>query len=408
MKEPDQPRLWIDRGRRLGSLGRWDEAKQAFDRASKLAPGSPRVSIKRGRACEDLKQWDEAASAFVAALEKTPEPKDVFPYFPWSKGPGEVDALIARSDEVAPRVARLRPADRIVSARRAEFLAESGRWAEAQAALRVHIERFPDGWWAPNPLAKSLLLEGKAAEFKDVCRRAIDHIAERTDYYASINLVRTALLAPAGFEREPTVKALIASADKQEKPEFWLQVGAALAEYRQGAAAAALQRLDSRATPYPGYDNTQALLEVLRALACKASGELAKARAALGRARRPWPDTNDGRKPNPARLTTGITGPRWRSSSAKPRHRFQAPRSSTPPNHWPESRRPARNDRPALIMRRRGRPWPSSLWTLAREMRPLPSSRPWCANRARSRPRSLPTSISSSSSPHPACVSASS
>ena len=30
LQYPDQPRLWIDHGRRLGELQRWDEAAQAF------------------------------------------------------------------------------------------------------------------------------------------------------------------------------------------------------------------------------------------------------------------------------------------------------------------------------------------------------------------------------------------
>ena len=35
-KQPDQPRLWIARGRRLGELNRWDEAAKAFDKAAEL------------------------------------------------------------------------------------------------------------------------------------------------------------------------------------------------------------------------------------------------------------------------------------------------------------------------------------------------------------------------------------
>src|SRR5262249_9111650 len=38
LNSPDQPRLWIARGWRLGSLGRWDEAAKAFARATALKP----------------------------------------------------------------------------------------------------------------------------------------------------------------------------------------------------------------------------------------------------------------------------------------------------------------------------------------------------------------------------------
>src|SRR5262249_43247974 len=46
----DQPRLWIDLGRRLGELNRWTEAAQAFARARALARNSPQVWQEMGRA----------------------------------------------------------------------------------------------------------------------------------------------------------------------------------------------------------------------------------------------------------------------------------------------------------------------------------------------------------------------
>lgn len=47
MIDSDQPRLWVDCGRRLGELGRWDEAAQAFAKATELAPKEPHVWKER-------------------------------------------------------------------------------------------------------------------------------------------------------------------------------------------------------------------------------------------------------------------------------------------------------------------------------------------------------------------------
>src|SRR5207248_1932199 len=47
---PAHPRLWIDRGRRLGELGRWDEAAAAFAKAVELRPKDVQLVKERGRA----------------------------------------------------------------------------------------------------------------------------------------------------------------------------------------------------------------------------------------------------------------------------------------------------------------------------------------------------------------------
>ena len=239
LEEPERPWHWVDRGRRFGELDRWDEAARAFAKAVELAPKDPQIWKARGQALAGLGRWDDAAADLARALDLTIEPTGEFPYYPWRGGRGEVDALIARSDELHGRVARQRHRDRTLSARRAEFLAEAGRWPEAEAVLRGHIERFPDDWWAPGLLAKRLLDRGELSEYRMVCRQALDRFGGRTESFLSINLARTALIGPSGFEDHPLVRKLIADADGQPVPEFWLQSTAALAELRRNDAAAA-------------------------------------------------------------------------------------------------------------------------------------------------------------------------
>jgi serine/threonine protein kinase/tetratricopeptide (TPR) repeat protein len=282
---PDQPRLWIDRGRRLGELGRWDEAARAFASAIALEPGNPQVWKECGRAHAELGRWDEAVAELGKALELTPEPKRDFPGYPWRVGRGDVDELIAGSDELYARLARLRPDDRTLSARRAEALAEAGRWADADAALRNHLERFPDDWWAAMLLAKRLIAEGKLEEYQRVCRQALDRCQGKFEYRAALNTGCTALLAPRGLEDHPLLSKIVTDAGAQKVPEFWMQCTAALAELRRGDAAAALRRLDARVFADPGFLNTQAMADAIRALASQKGGLGEQAQAALGRVR---------------------------------------------------------------------------------------------------------------------------
>jgi serine/threonine protein kinase/Flp pilus assembly protein TadD len=293
---PDEPRLWVDLGRHFSRLGRGGEAAKAVARAVELSPQDPQVWKERGRAYADLGKWDEAAADLSRALELTVEPKPDFPNYPWRDGRGQADEMIAGSSELFKRVAKARPKDSTLSARRVEHFARAGRWPEAQAALRNHVGQFPDDWWAPCLLAKLLLLKADVEEYREICRKALDRFAKGTDYNLPINIARTALLAPAAFQDSPLVGKLLADADGQTRPEFWMQATAALAEYRRGNAAAAVKRLDSRVTPLPNFPNTQSMAEAVRALACQKAGRTADARAALSRAKaglarhRPSPD----------------------------------------------------------------------------------------------------------------------
>jgi tetratricopeptide (TPR) repeat protein len=282
---PDQPRLWIDRGRRLGELDRWDEAGRAFASAIALGPRNPQIWKECGRAHAELGRWDEAVVELGKALEMTPEPKRDFPGYPWQVGRGDVDELIAGSDELYARVARQRPDERTLSARRAEALAEAGRWADADAALRNHLERFPDDLWAAMLLAKRLIAEGKLEEYQRVCRQVLDRCQEKFEYWAALNAGCAALLAPRGLEDHPLLSKIVTDAGAQKVPEFWMQCTAALAELRRGDAAAALRRLDARVFADPGFPNTQAMADTIRALACQKGGLGEQAQAALGRVR---------------------------------------------------------------------------------------------------------------------------
>jgi serine/threonine protein kinase/tetratricopeptide (TPR) repeat protein len=293
---PNQPRLWIEEGRRLGQLNRWDEAAKAFARAVEPPATDPNIWRERGRAYADLGKWDEAAADLCRALDLTAEPRPNFPSYPWAAGRSGADELIAGSRELFDRATKVRPKDATLSARRVEHFASAGRWAEAKAALQIHLSRFPDDWWASCLLAKLHLLEGNVDAYREVCKRALERFTGRTEDDVLVSIARTALLAPAHSQADPLIGKLVEDADQEADRGFWLQATAALAEYRRGDEKAALERLDTHVTPLPDFANTQALAETVRALACQKSGRTADARAALARAQsivareRPRPD----------------------------------------------------------------------------------------------------------------------
>ncbi|HEY8504168.1 MAG TPA: tetratricopeptide repeat protein, partial [Gemmataceae bacterium] len=298
LMSPGQPRLWIDRGRRLGELGRWGEAAKAFARAVKIAPKLPQVWKERGRAYAELGRWDEAAADFARALDLAPRPKTVFPYYPWKKGRGEIEDLVARWDEVFDRVVKLRPDDAALWARRVEHFAAQGRWAETEAALRVVVERFPDDWWAPNLLAKLLLHGGDVEGYRQVCREALERFAGTQDPWAAVNLVRTAALAPAGPHELPQFGDLFRTMTERPPNHFWFHATPALADYRRGDAAGAVKRLSARAMGQIALREAEpAFVDAVRALACQRAGRPAEARDALGRARAAL----DRQRPRPER-----------------------------------------------------------------------------------------------------------
>jgi hypothetical protein len=63
---------WLDEGRRLGNLGRYEEALAAFDRAIELDPDEANTHTNRGRALRNMGRYEEALTAIDRAIELDP------------------------------------------------------------------------------------------------------------------------------------------------------------------------------------------------------------------------------------------------------------------------------------------------------------------------------------------------
>lgn len=71
--DPENPRVWLERGRVLNRLARFEEALESFDRAIGLAPLHAEAWYQRGLALTKLGRMQEALDAFQRARESGSE-----------------------------------------------------------------------------------------------------------------------------------------------------------------------------------------------------------------------------------------------------------------------------------------------------------------------------------------------
>lgn len=81
-KNQNDIKLWKNRGSLLTDLGRAEEANEAFEKASSLAPNDYKIRAEQGDALEQLEKYEEAVNAYDKALELETEDYKVW----WKKG----------------------------------------------------------------------------------------------------------------------------------------------------------------------------------------------------------------------------------------------------------------------------------------------------------------------------------
>jgi len=75
-QSPNQPRLWVDRGRRFGELGRWGRGRQGIREGRRAGPEvGPGLERNAAELTPTSASGDEAAADFVKAMELAPTKK---------------------------------------------------------------------------------------------------------------------------------------------------------------------------------------------------------------------------------------------------------------------------------------------------------------------------------------------
>jgi tetratricopeptide (TPR) repeat protein len=278
---PDQSRLWLARAARLAELKRDEDAAADFARVVALKPDDAEVLTERGRVYADLKMWDEAAADFdrsLTLLKLDPKPNW------WLHGGSGPQAGLAPS-EVFDRLAKLRPKDRALLARRMHYLASRGRFADAAAVQAKTVELDPTDEPAWHQLALLRLQAGDQDGYRAACRELLARFSDPTDPEAAERMITSCLLVPDLV----TDRALIARwADtayagyEKEPAKVWLLFARILADYRLGDPAAAADRIDTTRKATEGY---AVAVPAIEAMALERLGRHNQAVEALKKAR---------------------------------------------------------------------------------------------------------------------------
>ncbi len=272
LSQPNEPRLWLARSRRLAELKR--DAEPDFARAIELKPKDAETWMARGRIRAELGQLDLAAADLDTALGLA------------ANGTPIADE-VARWDEVFERVAARRPRDKQLFDRRVQFCVARGRWPEAAGAMKRIVELAPADAWTLFIAAPLLLEGGYVAEYRKVCRDMMTRFSRTGEDTLADRTAKTCLLLPDAVEDAAPVwqlaeRATVIGAKSQYYP--WFQFTRGLADYRAKQYSSCLAVLKS--IPQDGKEpSREAAVHLVTAMAHHRLSQVGDARQALQRAR---------------------------------------------------------------------------------------------------------------------------
>ena len=240
MKYPAQPRLWIDQGRRLGELGRWDDAARAFAKAAELAPNDPHVWKTRGRVYAELGKRAEAAADFAPmldSLQTPPVPEERISYYKWILSRHGIDDTMVRDLDLYERLTALRPTDAALVNARVQYLIRHGRYGEAATVQERFVQLAHDHFIAREHLALLRLRSGADSAYRVLARQLVDQWSKTTEAFRAQYLINTCLMVQDTVTERETIKRWgeLAFAGYQSEPDApWMLQASVLADYRLG------------------------------------------------------------------------------------------------------------------------------------------------------------------------------
>jgi tetratricopeptide (TPR) repeat protein len=231
---PDQPRLWLARGRRFAELKQWDKADADLAKAAQLKPDDSRIWRERGRIYAEFGQSDKAAADFAKALAL------------WSNSAGTKDDL-GQWDELFDRVVKLRPKDAQLWMARANRYGRRGQWPQAGADLAKAIDLDPSDHQAWFQSAAVRLQLGDVEGYRRACRQMLTRFGRTKDLYIADKTAKTCLLAPDAVSDLKPVTELaeqVVTGTENERCYCWFLLVRGMADYRHGRFASALTWID--------------------------------------------------------------------------------------------------------------------------------------------------------------------
>jgi WD40 repeat protein/tetratricopeptide (TPR) repeat protein len=161
--------------------------------------------------------------------------------------------------------------------------ARLGRWDQALAAIGQAAELAPDNHWYVYHAAALHLRAGDVAAYRRACRAMLERFGDTDQPDVADRAAKTCLLASGAVtDLDRVLKLADRAVTGTEKQRWhrWFVFGKALAEYRAGRHAQAVEWLSGFA-PNPGGGNIDAAAFAVLAMAQLRLGRVEAARAAL-------------------------------------------------------------------------------------------------------------------------------
>jgi formylglycine-generating enzyme required for sulfatase activity/tetratricopeptide (TPR) repeat protein len=249
--------------------GKWTEAEEEFSKAADAKPDDPQVWRWRAFFKAEAKHFDEAAADFNKALELAPRDARTW----WGDRAG-IDDTICRWDEVFNRVAKLRPIDANLWIARARWFAHRGRWKEAADATAEVLQRDPDNvenWFMDAPLRLQI---GDVNGYRRDCREMLTRFGGIDNARTADYVAKTCLLLPDAVDNPRPAVHLAKGLDEsrldgsdKEQVALWFKLCRALARYRAGEFAPAVEHLGKIIQAKPNQASLAATAHALFAMA---------------------------------------------------------------------------------------------------------------------------------------------
>jgi tetratricopeptide (TPR) repeat protein len=295
---PDQPRLWLARGRRFAELRQWDKADADLAKAAELKPDDPTVWRERGRIYAEFGKYDKAAADFGKALALSPSSSD--PWFePGWNGRGAIVEDLVRWEEVFDRVVKQRPRDTHWWIACANHFGRRGQWQQAAAALAKVIDLDPSDPWAGYYIPAVYLQLGDREGYRRACRAMLTRFGGTKDPSLAERTAKTCLLAPdasGALKRATELAEQAVTGTEHDGNYSWFLMARGLADYRNGRFAGALAWIDkclaANAGSRPAPLDASAWL--IAAMAQHRLGRHERAAEALDKAGKLWHQQADG------------------------------------------------------------------------------------------------------------------
>jgi tetratricopeptide (TPR) repeat protein len=283
--ELDPKNAWAhyNLGDALSGQGKWDEAIACYRKAITLDPKFAKAHYNLGNVLKHQGKLDEAIACYQKAIEADPKyaiAHDNLGYALFHQG--KQDEAIA----CYQKVVEIDPKNAVAHFNLANTCARLGRWDQALAPMDKAAELSPNDHWPLYHAAALHLQTGDLAGYRRICREMLNRFGDTKDPGIADLVAMTCLLIPDAVADRNRILKLADRAVTGGINDRWFLLCKALAEYRAGRHAEAVQWLERFAPKVAnGWPSEVSAFAVL-ALAQHGQGRREDALAALDQAER--------------------------------------------------------------------------------------------------------------------------